>query len=52
MIDKQTGSRWNMDGVAIDGDMKGRSLTRLPVEVGFWFTWSTFHPDTELFVPP
>lgn len=51
MIDKQTGSRWNMDGVAIDGDMKGRSLTRLPVEIGFWFTWSTFHPDTELFVP-
>lgn len=51
MVDKQTGSRWSIDGSVIDGGMEGKSLTRLPVDIGFWFTWAAFHPDTELYRP-
>jgi hypothetical protein len=45
----QTGSVWNFDGEAIEGEMKGKKLTRLPFDEGFWFEWAAFHPDTELY---
>jgi len=48
-VDKQTGSRWNFEGVSIDGPYKGRQLTRLPFDEGFWFEWVAFHPQTELY---
>jgi hypothetical protein len=47
--DKQTGSQWNFDGKAIDGQMKGKQLIRLPFDQGFWFEWIAFHPTTELY---
>ena len=47
-IDKQTGSVWNFEGKAISGQMKGKQLTRLPFDEGFWFEWVAFHPKTEL----
>jgi Protein of unknown function (DUF3179) len=49
--DKQTGSLWNFDGKAIDGQMKGKQLTRIPFDEGFWFEWVAFHPKTELYQP-
>ncbi len=48
-IDKQTNSQWNFDGVAVEGVMKGKQLTRLPFDEGFWFEWVAFHPSTELY---
>ena len=48
-IDKQTRSQWNFDGKAIDGQMKGKQLIRLPFDQGFWFEWVAFHPKTELY---
>jgi Protein of unknown function (DUF3179) len=48
-IDKQTRSQWNFDGKAIDGQMKGKQLIRLPFDQGFWFEWTAFHPTTELY---
>ena len=45
----QTGSVWNFDGEAIEGEMKGKKLTRLPFDEGFWFEWVAFHPETELY---
>lgn len=47
-VDIQTGSEWNFEGVAINGIMKGKQLTRMPFDVGFWFEWVAFHPKTEL----
>jgi hypothetical protein len=35
--------------VAINGLMKGKHLTRLPFEEGFWFEWAAFHPQTGLY---
>jgi hypothetical protein len=49
LIDKQTGTKWNFDGQAIKGKMKGKSLTRLPFDEGFWFSWVAFHPDTSVY---
>lgn len=48
-VDKQTSSLWNFEGKAISGQMKGKQLTRLPFDEGFWFEWVAFHPKTELY---
>ena len=48
-IDKQTNSLWNFEGKAISGQMKGKQLTRLSYDEGFWFEWVAFHPKTELY---
>jgi hypothetical protein len=48
-VDRQTKSQWNFDGLAVDGPMKGKHLTRLPFDEGFWFEWATFHPKTEIY---
>ncbi|MGY8779911.1 MAG: DUF3179 domain-containing (seleno)protein, partial [Longimicrobiales bacterium] len=49
IVDTETGSEWQMDGVAINGPLEGRSL--VPVAeafVAFWFAWPAFYPDLEL----
>lgn len=48
VIDTQTSSIWNFEGEAIEGEMKGKRLVRLPFDEGFWFTWVAFHPETSL----
>jgi Protein of unknown function (DUF3179) len=49
IMDKQSGSIWSLDGIATNGPMKGKHLTRLPYDEGFWFEWVAFHPDTALY---
>ena len=49
LVDKQSKSQWNFDGKAIDGQMKGKQLMRLPFDQGFWFEWIAFHPTTDLY---
>ena len=49
IMDKQTGSQWNFDGLAINGQLKGKQLTRLPLDEGFWFSWAAFHPETRIY---
>jgi Protein of unknown function (DUF3179) len=48
-IDTRTGSVWNFEGKAISGQLKGKQLTRIPFDEGFWFEWVAFHPKTELY---
>ncbi len=47
--DKETNSIWDMEGRAIDGIMKGKNLKRLVLEPSFWFSWASFHKDTEIY---
>ena len=48
--DEETGSTWqSLTGRAIDGPLAGTALKRLPSSYAFWFAWSDFHPDTELY---
>jgi len=52
MQDSETGSRWSTTtGRAIDGPLAGRDLERLQSFVAFWFAWSDFYPETEVYVP-
>ena len=48
--DDLTGSAWNaLTGEAIDGSLTGLVLQRVPATYAFWFGWSDYFPDTELF---
>ena len=50
MEDQQTGSTWQaITGRAVAGPLAGNALERLPSHYSFWFAWSDFHPDTELY---
>jgi hypothetical protein len=51
-LDLQTGSEWNIEGIAVEGELKGTELIRLPYDEGFWFEWVAFHPETELYNQP
>ena len=48
--DQETGSTWQaLTGRAIEGPLAGTALERLPSFYSFWFAWSDFHPQTELY---
>lgn len=49
IFDKQTQSEWNSDGMAQAGSFKGSELQRIPGFFGFWFSWYSFHPRTQIF---
>jgi hypothetical protein len=46
--DHQTGSRWTLAGLAVEGPLAGRRLTPLPHQDAFWFAWAAFQPGTAL----
>ncbi|MFQ5689493.1 MAG: DUF3179 domain-containing protein [Gemmatimonadota bacterium] len=49
IVDVQTGSTWRIDGLAIAGPMAGTQLRAIDnAFVSFWFSWSAFHPQTEI----
>ena len=50
MRDLETGSLWQvLTGQAIEGELFGETLERLPSHYSFWFAWNDFHPATELY---
>ena len=49
IIDTLTNTQWNYDGLAIEGELKGFQLKRLPMYPGFWFEWYAFHPSTLIY---
>jgi hypothetical protein len=46
--DRETGSRWSLAGLAVEGPLKGTRLSALPHQDAFWFAWAAFQPDTAL----
>jgi hypothetical protein len=46
--DKETGSTWNILGQALDGPLKGKSLTPIVHHDTFWFAWAVFVPGSAL----
>jgi len=49
MSDTQTGSLWvPFTGQAISGELAGASLDRIHSVNAFWFSWSDFYPNTEI----
>lgn len=50
MRDLETNSTWQaLTGRAIDGPLAGETLARLASNYSFWFAWSDFYPDTQLY---
>ena len=52
MRDVETGTVWGRSsGVAVTGALAGQALEPIPSFANYWFAWSDFHPDTELYEP-
>ena len=49
IIDSQTGSVWNIHGVATDGELAGTQLEPIIHANHFWFAWAAFKPETIIY---
>lgn len=50
-VDSETGSRWNVTGLATEGSLEGERLEIIAdAYVAFWQPWAAFHPGTTLFI--
>ena len=52
IVDRETGSAWNVLGVAEEGPLKGTRLTPAPQAIYFEFAYRTFFPRSELVGKP
>lgn len=50
LIDDNTKSVWNMDGLCIDGTLKGKKLIAVQAYNEFWHSWQTFHKATQRYL--
>ena len=50
LVDENTHSSWNMDGLCIDGPLKGKRLLPVQSYNEFWHSWQTFHKDAKIYV--
>ena len=48
IVDVETGSRWNIFGTAIAGELAGAQLRQINAFPHFWFAWAAFYPETLL----
>ena len=51
IADRETGTTWNLFGVAVDGPLAGSRLEGLSTGVHFAFAWLAFNPDSEIHRP-
>ncbi|MEL6445564.1 MAG: DUF3179 domain-containing protein [Bacteroidota bacterium] len=49
--DVETGSTWTLFGEAVAGPLAGQHLDRIAHHDVFWFVWSAFQPDGDLWRP-
>jgi hypothetical protein len=49
--DEETGSTWNIQGLAISGPLEGHQLERVEHLDTFWFALAAFEPDTRVVDP-
>ena len=51
LVDRETGSHWNAYGTCVSGRLKGYALEPLVLEPEYWFAWSEFHRETQIYTP-
>ena len=51
LVDKESGSEWNILGQAVSGKFKGKSLAPVIAINHFWFSWAAFRPETKVYKP-
>ena len=50
IVDDKTGSKWlPLNGQAWEGELQGARLAPVHAVNVFWFAWSDFYPDTEIY---
>jgi hypothetical protein len=50
IIDERTETTWNaMEGMALEGELAGAQLKRVPSTRSFWFGWKDFYPETRVY---
>jgi hypothetical protein len=49
IVDKNTGSSWNLLGQATGGKLRGQSLTTAHGGIHFAFAWLAFNPEVEIY---
>ena len=49
IVDRRTGSAWNILGTAVSGPLEGEQLVPELATDSLWFDWAAFHPDTRIF---
>jgi len=49
MLEDTTGSRWNFEGCAIEGKLKGTCLERVEVVKDYWFDWRHYNANTTVY---
>lgn len=50
LVDEATGSKWlPLNGQAWTGDLQGTRLAPIHAVNVFWFAWSDFYPETEIY---
>lgn len=47
--DAETGSRWSLSGLALDGPLAGAQLAALPSRSAFWFSYRSAFPEVVVF---
>lgn len=50
--DLQTGSEWNVLGLAVAGELAGTQLDEVLSFNHFWFSWAVFMPETRIYKIP
>ncbi len=45
----ETDHNWGFDGTAREGPHEGATLDRLNTHGFYWFAWSSYHPETDLY---
>ncbi|MBV9962057.1 MAG: DUF3179 domain-containing protein [Parafilimonas sp.] len=49
LYDDKTKSTWSINGICIDGAMKGERLQTVQAYQEFWHSWKQFHPNTAVY---
>lgn len=49
-MDEETGTTWNILGEAVDGPLAGEQLQLAVHQNEFWFAWSSFNPDSPVYM--
>jgi hypothetical protein len=47
--DKETGSRWNLEGKAVAGPLAGEEMPRIDSHMSQWYGWVSYFPQTTIY---
>ena len=50
LVDEKTHSTWDMDGICIEGKLKGKKLVTVQSYNEFWHSWQTFHKNPKIYM--